>query len=347
MPTRVVVCPNCGNKISISGSSGDRIEVVCPKCGSRGAVSFPEKNVIIEVKSLSKYYNGVKAVDEISFSVEEGEIFGFLGPNGAGKTTTIKLLMGLTHPSNGEIRVYGEKVDVDSVNIRRNIGYLPEKIAFYDNLTPLQTLRFLCELKGVEKSIAEDLLEEVGLGDAIHRKVGTFSKGMIQLLGIAQAMIGNPRIYVFDEPMSGLDAKWVKTVRDKIKELNEKGATVFLSSHILSEVQNLCHRVAVINKGKIIAEDTISNLSKRLRLRPKLEFIIPGLNGTTPEGIYNVKGVIDAEAKGDILTVTCETRSKQDVIKYIQSMGLEISDFKTIEPSLEDTFIKLISEEGS
>jgi len=274
-----------------------------------------------------------------------GEIYGFLGPNGAGKTTTIKMMMALTHPSAGEVLIEGKRVSGDSVRIRKDIGYLPEVVAFYDNLTPLQTLHFFCELKGVDKSIAEPLLKEVGLEDVLHRKVGTFSKGMNQLLGIAQTMIGNPSIYILDEAMAGLDARWVKVVREKIKMLNRQGATILFSSHILTEVQNLCNRVAIINKGKLVAEDTVSNLSSYLHIKPRLEITIAGLNGRVPDFIFNVAGVENADAKGDTLFVTCDAEIRLQVITVLKEKGLNIQNFKTIEPTLEEAFVKLISKD--
>ena len=307
---------------------------------------MPNENMlVIETKELSKRFKDVQAVDSLNMKVRKGEIFGFLGPNGAGKTTTIKMIMGLIHPSKGEVLINGEKARPNSVEIRKNIGFLPERISFYDNLTPVQTLNFFCELKGVDKSIVEPLLRSVGLEEAMHRRVGTFSKGMVQLLGVAQAMIGEPSIYILDEPMGGLDARWVKMVRDKIRELNEKGATVIFSSHILSEVQNLCHRVAIINNGELIAQDTIENLSNFLRIKPRLEIFIPGLDGKIPEGIDTIAGVEAVDAKGDTLYVTSNTGARAKVLAHIEDMGMTISNFRTVEPSLEETFVKLVTQD--
>ncbi len=305
-----------------------------------------EFTTVIETKDLSKRFKEVQAVDSLSMAVRKGEIFGFLGPNGAGKTTTIKMIMGLTHPTGGEMFIYGNKAGPDSVEIRKDIGFLPERISFYDNLTAMQTLKFFCELKGEDKSISESLLKEVGLYEVKDRKVGTFSKGMVQLLGVAQAMIGSPSIYILDEPMGGLDARWVKMVREKIVMLNEQGATIMFSSHILAEVQNICTRVAIIDKGKLVAEDTISNLSTRLNIKPRLEINIPGLNGKVPEAIHAVEGIESAEAKGDMLMITCDASLRIKVITALQQVGLNIQDIKTIEPRLEEAFMKLIFEEG-
>jgi ABC-2 type transport system ATP-binding protein len=176
----------------------------------------------------------------------------------------------------------------------------------------------------------------------MNRKVGTFSKGMVQLLGVAQALIGNPSIYILDEPTAGLDARWVKIVRDKIKMLNERGATIIFSSHILSEVETLCDRVAIINRGKLIAEDTVANLSKYLHMKSRLEITIKGLNGKIPDLISNFQGVESVEVKGDILFITCESPIRAKVISSLGEAGFVIDNIKTIEPSLEDAFIKLI-----
>lgn len=302
--------------------------------------------IVIETRNLSKRFKDVDAVCELNMKVCSGEIYGFLGPNGAGKTTTIKIMMALTHSTAGDVFINGKRVCSASVQLHKDIGYLPERIAFYDNLTPLQTLHFFCELKGADKSIAKSLLKEVGLENTLDRNVGTFSRGMTQLLGIAQAMIGKPSIYILDEPMAGLDARWVKVIRDKIKILNEQGATILFSSHILSEVQNICNRVGIINKGTLIAENTITNLSQYLNIKPRLEVYISGLDGKVPEGILNIEGVIRAEAKGDLLSVTCEAEARAKVLRAIEKSGKSIRDFRTIEPSLEEAFVKLISKEG-
>jgi len=307
---------------------------------------YYDPEIAIETRNLSKRYKDVQAVDSLYMSVKRGEIYGFLGPNGAGKTTTIKMIMGLVRPTRGNIFLNGVRIDDGfDVEHRRLTGYLPEQVAFYRNLTPVQTLNFFCELKGVDKSIVVPLIEEVGLTSAIHRKVGTYSKGMVQLLGIAQAMIGNPSVYIFDEPMGGLDARWVKVTRDKIRNLNKQGATVLFSSHILSEVQALCDRVAIIDEGKLLAVDTVPNLSKKLHIMPQLEITVPGLGGRIPEAVLNVPGVETAEAEGDKLLVTCDTDARMDVLTALKEAGVEIRDFRTIDPSLEDTFVKMISGE--
>ncbi|MEX2721774.1 MAG: ATP-binding cassette domain-containing protein [Candidatus Wukongarchaeota archaeon] len=300
---------------------------------------------VIETRNLSKRFKELRAVYRLNMKVNKGEIFGFLGPNGAGKTTTLKMIMGLMYPSEGEVFINGEKVGADSVHVRKNLSYLPERVSFYDHLTPLQTLHFFCELKGADKSVAKPLLKEVGLADRMHDDVGTFSKGMVQLLGVAQSMIGNPPIYIFDEPMGGLDARWVKVIREKIRALNDQGATILFSSHILSEVQGLCDKVAIINKGKLVAEDTLANLSKHLHLKPRLEITITGLNGKVPSSLSNIEGIDAVDAKGDKLIVTCDAKARLQVIIKLAQEGMDIQEFRTIDPSLEDVFMKVTSSE--
>ena len=355
MVTKLVECPSCKGKITVEGDPGQKIVITCPSCNTKGVFTFPRiatpetvaksGSFALEVNGLTKIYKELKAVDNLSLNIRAGEVYGLLGPNGAGKTTTIKAILGLIHANSGKIKINGFDIKTDGIEARRSVGYLPERVSFYDNLTPLQTIHFFCELWGVDKSVAKPLIKEVGLEDAIGRKVGTFSKGMVQLLGVAQVMIGNPPVYILDEPTAGLDARWVKAIREKIKTLSEQGATILFSSHVLSEVETLCDRVAIINKGKLIAEDTVANLNKYLRIKPRLEISIPGLNGKIPEIIKTIGGVEAINAKGDTLIVTCESSARSRVITTLEESGLKIDNIKTIEPSLEEAFVKLISED--
>ncbi len=350
MITKTVMCPNCKDKITIQGNPGEKVQITCSKCNTKGVFKFPAEvteqvptqSFSIEVGGLTKKYKDVTAVNNLSFNVRTGEIFGLLGPNGAGKTTTIKAILGLIHMNSGNVKINKHDIKKEGIEARASVGFLPERVAFYDNLTPLQTMNFFCELWGVDKAVSKPLIKEVGLEDAIDRKVGTYSKGMVQLLGVAQVMIGKPPVYILDEPMAGLDARWVKIIREKIKMLNKQGATILFSSHILSEVENICDRVAIINKGKLIAEDTVANLNKYLRIKPRLEISIQGLNGRIPEVIKTIERVENANAKGDTLYITCESSIKSQIIATLQNTGLKIDNIKTIEPSLEDAFVKLI-----
>jgi len=322
MTSKTIMCPKCKHQITIEGNPGEKATLTCPNCNLKGVFTFPGENQTspfsIQVNGLTKIFKDTKAVNNISFNVKSGEIFGFLGPNGAGKTTTLKAMLGLIHVDSGDIKINGFDITKNSKEVKRGIGYLPEKIAFYENLTPIQTLNFFCELKGVDKSVVKSLLKEVGLEDSIDKKVGNFSKGMLQLLGIAQTMIGNPSVYILDEPTSGLDARWVKIVRDKIKKLNEQGATIMFSSHILSEVQSLCDRVAIIDKGRLVAENTVPELNRLLNIKPRLEIYISNLNGKIPEIISKIEGIEAVDAKEDVLFVTCDYSVRIKVVQHLK-----------------------------
>jgi len=305
---------------------------------------MPEPSIVVETRDLTKRFKDVNAVNSLSMSVRKGEIYGFLGPNGAGKSTTIKMIMGLFEPTSGEAFVNGKPVSAGGEDLRRDIGFLPERISFYDNLTPAQTLNFFCELRGEDKSVVPTLIRDVGLESAANRKVGTFSKGMTQLLGIAQAMIGSPSIYILDEPTGGLDARWVRMVREKLRTLNEQGATIVFSSHILSEVQALCHRVAIIDKGRLVAEDTIENISGHLKIRPRLLVHSPGLGGNVPEWVRTIDGVENVTMEEDHMVITCDASLRLKILNTLHDGGMEIRDFRTVEPSLEEAFVKLLAD---
>ncbi|RLF46523.1 MAG: ABC transporter ATP-binding protein [Thermoplasmata archaeon] len=297
---------------------------------------------MIEAINLRKEYDGIVAVDGISFHVEKGEIFALLGPNGAGKTTTIKAILGLIN-YEGEIKIDGK--NAKDKEIKKFIGYLPERVAFYDNLTALQTLQFFAELKRIKNIDFMALLKEVGLENDAHRKVGGFSKGMLQRLGFAQCLLGEPKLLILDEPTSGLDAIGAYEIRRKIKELNEKGVTILLSSHILSEVQELSHRVAIMNKGKFIAIDSVENLSKRFEVQPKLRIELQHPSKEIMNLVKEIKAVKDVKMDGNILEILCQPTAKLAIINAIEEAGGKIVDFKTVEPTLEEIFIKVVKED--
>ncbi|MCD6147110.1 MAG: ABC transporter ATP-binding protein [Thermoplasmata archaeon] len=295
---------------------------------------------IVEIKGLTKDYEGVRAVDNLSLEIEKGEIFALLGPNGAGKTTTIKSMLGLIFPTAGEIKINGFDVLKEGKKAKENIGYLPERVAFYDNLTAIQTMEFYAELRGADRKECIELLMDVGLDGEMDKKVGNYSKGMMQRLGLAQAMIGNPSLLILDEPTGGLDPRGSWQIRQKIKELNENGTTIFLSSHILSEVQEVSSRVAILNHGKLIEVDTLDNLGKKLDLQPTLVIELQRPSQSILSRVKQVKGVDSAELSGNVIKVRCNPRVKTNIINAIENEGGKILDFRTVEPSLEEVFLK-------
>lgn len=294
----------------------------------------------IEVHGLQKIYNHVAAVDNVSFTVEKGEIFGFLGPNGAGKTTTIKAILDLIHADAGTITINGIDIRKHGKEAKKTIGYMPEKVAFYDNLTALQNLQFYAEIKQVSTEECLKLINEFGLSDTGKKRVGKFSKGMVQRLGMARAILGNPPILILDEPSGGLDPRGVVLIRDKILEMKQKGTTIFFSSHILSEVQEICDRVGIINKGSLVAQDSVEGLSKKLNLKPQISITVDAMKPAIEEALRALPGVESLQVKGNVLEIICDATMKAKVILAISTAGGNIQNLQTKEPSLEEVFMR-------
>ena len=304
-----------------------------------------ETEFIIKTEDLNKCFKNVKAVQSVNLNVKKGDIYGFLGPNGAGKTTTIKMILGLTHPDSGNVFINGKNIAENGVDLRASIGYLPERAQLYRNLTAIQTLNFFAELRKVDKKECDELLSKVGLTKWRNAKVGTFSKGMVQLLGIGQALLGDPKLLILDEPTSGLDPRWSRVLRDIILEKNSKGTTVFFSSHLLFEVQELCKRVAILNKGQLIIEDTVDKIREGVYLKPQLILRIQG----DKQAAVNIlkEGGFDCQLVGNQLKVTVESDRKIKVLNLLEENGVVIEDFRTEEPSLEAAFMHYIGDETS
>ena len=220
---------------------------------------------MIQVNGLTKDYGARRAIDNLTFDAKQGEIVGFLGPNGAGKTTTMRILTGYMPPSDGTATVAGYDVVEESLEVRKRVGYLPETVPLYDDMTALEYLKFMANLRRVPnpEERAFETLEGVNLAERADSYIGTFSKGMRQRVGLAQALIHQPEVLILDEPTIGLDPAQVVEIRSAIREIG-KDRTVLLSTHILSEAQQICDRVLIINKGKIVTEDTPENLQSRL-----------------------------------------------------------------------------------
>lgn len=306
---------------------------------------------IIETKELTKIYGNVKAVDRLNLTVNEGEIFGLLGPNAAGKTTTIILLLGLSVPTAGTATVVGHDIVRESKEVRRSVGLLPEAAGYYEDLTAQKNLEYIGQLNDLSKNECEkralELLSEVGLSEWKNAKVETFSRGMKQRLGIAQALIKRPKLVIFDEPTIGLDPAGTKEIRDMILKLNrEQGLTVLMASHLLNEIQLTCTKVGILNRGRLVVEDTIKNLSKIVSDSEgmSLEF---KLDNATPELLKELEaidGVTQVSQQNDRLFVNMSRDVTSEVSKTIMKHGAEILLMKPREYSLEEIFMKYYKE---
>ncbi|NNG08394.1 MAG: ABC transporter ATP-binding protein [Desulfobacteraceae bacterium] len=226
-----------------------------------------EPQKIIETQELTKRYGRQTAVGNLTFQVEEGEIFGFLGPNGAGKTTTLLMLLGLTRPTEGSVKVCGLDPVREAREVKQSVGYLPENVGFYGDLDAVQSLQYIADLNGMESAEAEERIQEalkvVGLSSDTRKKVGTYSRGMSQRLGVAEVLIKDPKVLFLDEPTLGLDPDGALRLIELIQSLNrDRKITVLLSSHNLYQVQKICHRVGIMIKGEMVAEDSIEALAR-------------------------------------------------------------------------------------
>ncbi|MCR5165851.1 MAG: ABC transporter ATP-binding protein [Oscillospiraceae bacterium] len=306
---------------------------------------------MIEVRNLTKQYGQKRAVDNISFTVNDGEILGFLGPNGAGKSTTMNMLTGYISATDGQAVINGIDILEDPTNAKKNIGYLPEIPPLYLDMTVKEYLNFIYDLKKCKLPRAahiEDVCKLVMITDVYNRLIKHLSKGYKQRVGLAQALIGNPAILILDEPTVGLDPKQIHEIRTLIKKLGKRH-TVILSSHILSEIQAVCDRIVIINNGKIAADDTPENLSRKLSEDHRLVARIDGTKDENIKLIKGIKGVVsvcaDMERENGTFDYEIETEENTDIrrelFKRVAEKGRSILMLKTNELTLEDVFLKI------
>jgi len=305
---------------------------------------------MIRVSGLTKDYGARRAVDRVTFEAEQGEVLGFLGPNGAGKTTTMRILAGYMPPTEGEAIVAGYDVVTESLEVRRRVGYLPETIPLYTDMVVFDYLKFMADLRHLPNADdrVDDALEMVGLEDRASGYIGSLSKGMRQRVGLAQALLHKPEVLILDEPTIGLDPGQVVEVRELIREIG-KERTVMLSTHILTEAQNICDRVLIINKGRIVAEDTPENLQARLVGSERVILRVRGDSDGLPKIIAKIKGVQSAEPKPDG-SVEFEFAPGQDVrpevAKAVIKEGFDLLEMRLIGMSLEEIFLELTSSDS-
>jgi len=310
---------------------------------------------VIEVEHVSKVFNGRRAVDDVSFKVEKGEVLGFLGPNGAGKTTTMRIITCYMPSTEGTARVAGYDVFEQSMEVRKRIGYLPENPPLYPEMTVDSYLNFVAKIKGARantrKSQVDESIEKCNLGDVRKRIIDKLSKGYKQRVGLAQALLNNPEVLILDEPTLGLDPKQIHEVRSLIKSLASTH-TVVLSTHILPEVSMTCSRVVIIKKGKVVAMDTPEGLAHQLEGAERISLTVEGPMEAVREKLLTVAGVlsIQPESSGKSqtnYTVECRLNSglKQELAKVVVSQGWGLLELREISMSLEDIFINLTTKE--
>jgi ABC-2 type transport system ATP-binding protein len=297
----------------------------------------------IEIQQLEKVYSvgfwrkrPKRALHPLNLTVKEGEIFGFLGPNGAGKTTTLKILMGLVFPTSGSARILG--MELDDPRMKAQIGFLPEQPYFYDYLTARELLRYYGQLSGMsEKQLAanvEPLLQRVGLKDAAHVQLRKFSKGMLQRVGIAQAILHDPKVVFLDEPMSGLDPMGRREVRTLIEQLKAEGKTVFFSTHILADAEALCDRVAIIHLGQLRGVGAVAELT--IGVKAQVEMI---WTGSGEPSAFKALGA-ETHAAGDTLRAILPQEKQEAALDALRRSGARLISLTPVRTSLEDYFVR-------
>lgn len=307
-------------------------------------------SLAIEVRDLTKYYSDFLAVDHISFDVEMGEIFGFLGPNGAGKSTTIRMLTGISLPSAGTAKILGYDIVRNPVEAQALMGIVPDISNIYTALTAWQNLDFTGKLYGITRDKREEknreLLERFELYDRKDDKVEDFSRGMRRKVCIAMALVNDSKVLYLDEPTSGLDVQSVRSIRDLVRDLNDEGLTVFLTTHNMGEANTMCDRIAVINRGKIAAIDTPEKLKGAMRRSQVIELSIDEEELNLSK-IEDMDGVIDVQKRGDKYRI--RTSSPKETLRalcgLIEKEDLEIVSLSTMGSSLEDAFMELTGME--
>ncbi len=301
----------------------------------------------VEAFNLTKVYGNIVAVDHINFDVQEGEVFGFLGPNGAGKTTTIRMLTGLTPPSEGTAKIFGHDIRSEILTAKRYMGIVPEISNVYDDLSAWDNLIFTAELCQVDKSErlrrAKELLEMFGLYERRDDKARSFSKGMKRRLALSMGLISNPRLLFLDEPMSGLDVQSVLIIKRVIRELNKRGVTIFLTTHDIEEANVICDRVAIMHKGEIAAIDAPERLKKTIQSVQSIEVAFHKSSPQILKELEKLPSINEVRKEGDKFRLYTHDPPSAlwDLWEYARANNLKPITINTLGPSLEDVFIRL------
>ncbi len=311
---------------------------------------------MIKTENLTKYYGTFPAIQDVTFSAERGEILGFLGPNAAGKTTTMRILTCFFPPTSGNATVAGYDVFADSLEVRKRIGYMPETVPLYLEMTAASYLNFVGEVKGLRgrelKTQVGKVIEECGLQQVQNRIIRHLSKGFRQRVGIAQALLHDPEVLILDEPTIGLDPKQIIEIRDLIKSLGGE-RTIILSTHILPEASMTCERVVIINEGRIVAQGTPESLDAQLEKSARVQIAVDGPTSAVREGLERVTGVttvtVQKQGNGAPATFLVESRRDRDVRKDLARMvherGWGLVEMKSVGMTLEDIYIKILTRE--
>ncbi len=307
------------------------------------------KNVI-ETRGLTKRYNGVVAVDHLDLTIREGEVFGMLGPNGSGKTTTILMILGLTEPTEGEVRVLGLDPARQPLSVKARVGYIPDQVGFYDDLTAVENLMYTAKLNGIPRKEAlariDEALERMGLSEVKERAVKTYSRGMRQRLAVADVLIKQPRVVIMDEPTQGLDPEGAHEFLKIIRNLRDDGITVLLASHLLHQVQSVCDRVGLFNQGKMAISGTVEELAQAyMKGGYRIELEATGDQQALLKALRQVKGVTEVRALDrNRYEVRAQGDLRAEASRAVVLAGGGLLSLHVEAPSLDDIYVRFFQE---
>jgi ABC-2 type transport system ATP-binding protein len=305
---------------------------------------------VIETVNLTKKYDGFTAVNNLNLRVEKGEVFGLLGPNGAGKTTTILMLLGLTDPTSGKVTVLGMDPTRKTLSVKSKVGYIPDTVGFYDELTARENLIYIAKLNGLSGSAAyqriDEVLARVGLADVADQRVGTYSRGMRQRLGVADVLIKQPQLIIMDEPTQGLDPERAREFLHMIRSLKEEGITILLSSHLLHQVQIVCDRVGLFHRGKMVLEGTVSELAKKVLGRAyRVVLEAQGSPQVILQALEKVPGQVGVRhLEGTRYEVEAESDIRPEVARAVVQSGANLLGLEVEAQSLDEIYARYFEE---
>jgi ABC-2 type transport system ATP-binding protein len=306
-------------------------------------------DALIDAQGLTKRYGQFTAVDHLDLQIQEGEVFGFLGPNGSGKSTTILMLLGLTEPSEGHAQVCGFDPTREPLQVKRQVGYLPESVGFYNDLTGKENLLYMASLNKIPRPAAEhkaaEFLKMVDMTDAANQLVGQYSRGMKQRLGLAEVLMKDPRLVILDDPTLGLDPAGVQWLLQLIQEMSaQRQIAVFISSHQLQEVQRICHRVGIMSHGKLVLQGTVDDLMSQLESGGYLlEIEVSGGDGLS-DVVKAIPGVQHCEAHGSRLVVQASKDVRSQVVAAVAEHGAGLLELRSHNSTLEDIYLRYFQE---